>query len=231
MEKGAGMRLCLVGAGLIATTGCVSTNASVLNPSVTYQKICPDGVQIFTSAERVRGEYYEVAILNSKGESSWTDEKQMTASQRNKAARLGANGIILGEVTEPRAGTKIIGSIFGTGAERKGAGLAIYIPADSNRVRRACSGNSGTNSLPADEDQSSPAAFGEAARVNPPPLPTPAGQRPAPDRRAARHAVRGRYREEGLHARALHVLHSRNGAAESLLLPDGSRGPSRRVPA
>ena len=29
--------------------GCVSTNAAVLDSSVSYQKICPDGVQIFTS--------------------------------------------------------------------------------------------------------------------------------------------------------------------------------------
>jgi hypothetical protein len=174
------MRPCLVGAILIATVGCVSTNASILNPGVTYQKICPDGVQIFTSAERVRSEYYEVAILNSKGESSWTDEKQMTASQRSKAARLGANGIILGEVKEPKAGTKIIGSLFGTGAERKGSGLAIYIPADSNRVKRACSGKGQGATVAREEAPLPPTPFGVAAPTEPEPQPTPADQRPAP---------------------------------------------------
>ena len=118
--------------------GCVSTNAAVLDSTVTYQKICPDGVRIFTSAQRVTSDYREVALLHSKGESSWTSERGMATSQRKKAAELGANGIIIGETKEPNAGTKIIGSLLGTGSERKGAALAIYVPGDSSRVQRAC---------------------------------------------------------------------------------------------
>lgn len=118
--------------------GCVSTNAAVLDPTVKYQKICPDGVQIFTSAQRVTSAYREVALLHSKGESGWTDERMMAGSQRKKAAELGANGIIVGEIKEPNPGTKIIGSILGTGAERKGGALAIYVFGDSGRVQQAC---------------------------------------------------------------------------------------------
>jgi hypothetical protein len=109
-----------------------------LNPSATYQKVCADGVQIFTSVERIPSDYVEIALLNSKGESGWTDERQMLTSQRNKAGSLGANGIVLQGTSEPKAGTKIIGALLGTGAERKGSALAIYIPADSARVRLAC---------------------------------------------------------------------------------------------
>ncbi len=123
---------------VILCTACVSTNAAVLNPSVRYQKICPDGVQMFTSADRVPGPYQEVALLNSKGESGWTDENQMMRSQQKKAASLGANGIILGDTKEPNAGTKIIGSLLGTGAERKGKAVAIFIPSDTLRVQRMC---------------------------------------------------------------------------------------------
>jgi hypothetical protein len=146
---------------------CVSTNAAVLDPTVRYQKVCPDAVQVFTTAERVPGAYREVALLNSKGESSWTDERQMMDSQRRKAAQLGANGIILGETREPNAGTKIIGSLFGSGAERKGRGIAIYIPADSLRVRLACSGEGGGSRI----------AEGDGASPLPDPFGTPA---PAP---------------------------------------------------
>jgi hypothetical protein len=121
-------------------TGCVHTNASVLDPTVSYQRTCAGAVQVFTTAERVPSPYKEVALLNSKGESSWTDERGMLGSQRNKAAEVGANGLILGETREPNAGTKIIGSLFGTGAERKGKAIAIWIPADSERTREICSG-------------------------------------------------------------------------------------------
>ncbi|HXH05339.1 MAG TPA: hypothetical protein VNI83_01995 [Vicinamibacterales bacterium] len=117
---------------------CVHTNAAVLNPSVQYPTICPEGVQLFTGPEKVGKEYVEVAVLHSTGESSWTSEGGMFQSQRKKAASLGANGIILGQVKEPNAGTKIIGSLLGTGAERKGSAVAIYIPGDSARVREAC---------------------------------------------------------------------------------------------
>ena len=162
----------LAAAGLLAA--CVSTNAAVLDPTVKYQKICADGVRIFTSAARVDGDYREVALLHSKGESGWTDERGMSASQRGKAAQLGANGIIAGDIKEPNAGTKIIGAIFGTGSERKGAALAIYIPGDSDRVAKACYGPKGTHmaSGPVPTGDVRPEAV--STRVAAPPPPPPA---------------------------------------------------------
>lgn len=132
------MRVILAVTLALVCAACVSTNAAVLDSSVSYQKICPDGVQIFTSAERVPGPYQEVALLNSSGESGWTTERGMAHSQQQKAAQLGANGIILGDTREPNAGTKIIGAILGTGAERKGKAVAIFIPSDTLRVQRVC---------------------------------------------------------------------------------------------
>lgn len=152
---------------------CVSTNAAVLDPTVKYQKICPDGVRIFTSAARVDGDYREVALLHSKGESGWTNERGMAASQRGKAAQLGANGIIAGDIKEPNAGTKIIGAILGTGSERKGAALAIYIPGDSDRVAKACYGPKGTHVAsgpsPTADVRSEAAAARTPATLPPPP--------------------------------------------------------------
>jgi len=95
-----------------------------------YDRTCARGVQIFTSADEVGKDYREVALLHG-----------MLGSQRQKAADLGANGIILNGISEPDAGTKIIGGVPGTGAERKGAALAIHIPDDADAVKRLCSGN------------------------------------------------------------------------------------------
>ena len=134
------MRLLALPCLAALATGCIHTNASVLDPTVSFQKTCSNAVQVFTTAERVPSPYREVALLNSKGESSWTDEKGMLGSQRKKAAEVGANGLILGETKEPNAGTKIIGSLFGTGAERKGKAIAIWIPEDSARTQEICSG-------------------------------------------------------------------------------------------
>jgi hypothetical protein len=184
------MRMLFGGLGLaVLCAACVSTNAAVLNPGVSYQKICPDGVQMFTSAERVPAPYQEVAILNSKGESSWTDENQMMRSQQRKAASLGANGIILGDTREPNAGTKIIGSLLGTGAERKGKAIAIFIPSDSVRVQRVC----GTTPLALDRpyrnEDEIPAPTVTPFGLAPEPAPAPS---PAPARRAPQMARMGR---------------------------------------
>lgn len=72
--------------------------------------------------------------MNAKGEASWTNEEKMFNSMRKKAGEMGANGIILDAISEPGAGAKVAGAILGTGVERKGKAIAIYVfPADSVR--------------------------------------------------------------------------------------------------
>ena len=131
----------LTAATLLAA--CVYTNAAVLDPSVHLKPLCSEAVVIYTAPEKVGKPYQEVALLNSKGESSWTSEEGMLNSQRDKAADLGANGIILSGIDEPKAGTKIIGAVLGTGAERKGKALAIYVPDDSTRDAQVCAKKDG----------------------------------------------------------------------------------------
>ena len=126
--------------GAILIVACVHTNAAVMDVTEKLAPLCPDGVKVFADTSKIGQPYHEVALLNSKGESGSTSEAGMIKSQRKKAAELGANGIVLGGFQEPKAGTKIVGALLGTGAERKGSALAIHIPGDSGRVRRACDG-------------------------------------------------------------------------------------------
>src|SRR5688500_12688816 len=116
----------------VALAACVSTNAVRLGSGPVRAPVADSTVAIYRTADRVPGKYEDVALLNSKGESSWTDEAKMFRSMQKKAAELGANGIILDAVSEPSAGAKVASAIFGTGAERKGRAIAIFvIPADS----------------------------------------------------------------------------------------------------
>jgi hypothetical protein len=57
---------------------------------------------------------------------------------RDKAADVGANGIILNKIDEPSALTKVIGQVAKTGSQRKGAALAIYVPSDSTSTASVC---------------------------------------------------------------------------------------------
>ena len=123
-------------AGVVA---CVSTNATVLDPTIKLVRTCPDAVRLYTTPAKVPATYREVALLNSKGESNWSNEEQMMESMRKKAAELGANGIILDNIDEPSALSKVIGHVAKTGTQRKGKALAIYIPSDSATSAAVCS--------------------------------------------------------------------------------------------
>ena len=130
----------MVSVAFLLAAACVHTNAAVLDVSQEYAPLCTDGVKVFSDSSKVDAEYVEVAFLNSKGESGMTTEGGMINDQKKMAAKLGANGLIVGGIQEPKAGTKIIGALVGTGTERKGSALAIYIPSDSTRVRSVCEG-------------------------------------------------------------------------------------------
>lgn len=74
---------------------CVSTNAALIDPSVRLAQTCPSAIKLYTTPDRVGLPYREMAVLNAKGESNWSDEGDMIQSMRDKAAEVGANGIIL----------------------------------------------------------------------------------------------------------------------------------------
>jgi len=116
---------------------CVSTNTTVLDQSKLREPIDPDDVVIYTTAGKVPGDYEEIALLNSKADSASTSEAQMFKSMRKKAAKVGANAIILDAVSEPTVGAKIAAAVlFGSGAERKGKALAVYVIPGSKNTRR-----------------------------------------------------------------------------------------------
>ena len=126
------MRVASFLAFLLISMACVSTNATMLNPSpVARAPVAADQVHIYRTAAQVTGRYEELALLNATGEASWTNEQAMLESMRKKAGELGANGIILDAVTEPGAGAKVAAAFLGVGAERKGKALAIFVFPDS----------------------------------------------------------------------------------------------------
>ena len=128
----------LVLTGAFIATACVSTNASLIDPSVRLARTCPSAIKLYTTPDRVGQPYREVAILNAKGESNWSDEDDMIQSMRDKASEVGANGIILSGIDEPSALTKVIGQVAKTGSQRKGRALAIYVPSDATNTATTC---------------------------------------------------------------------------------------------
>ncbi|HET7614836.1 MAG TPA: hypothetical protein VFK26_13025 [Gemmatimonadaceae bacterium] len=136
---------------ILAICAChyVSTNASLIDPTLHLAKTCPAAVKLYTVPDRVQQPYQEIALLNSAGKTSYSSEDDMIKSMREKAASVGANGIILSGIEEPSEMAKIAGRVAQIGAdaagaitdisaERKGRAMAIYVPADSAHTIAAC---------------------------------------------------------------------------------------------
>lgn len=112
---------------LLVIVACVSVNSTRLGNSSYRPPIPADQVAVYRTADQVPGKYEEVALLNASGDSTWSSESGMFKKMKQRAGKLGANGIILDAVSEPSAGAKIAGAIFGVGAERKGKAIAIFV--------------------------------------------------------------------------------------------------------
>ncbi|GAI86568.1 unnamed protein product, partial [marine sediment metagenome] len=94
----------------------------VSRPTIPWQQ-----VEVYRTADQVPGDYDEVGLLITTASTIWTSEKGMWNSMKKKAAKLGANAIILDAVSEPSAGAKVAGAIFGVGVNRKGKAVAIFV--------------------------------------------------------------------------------------------------------
>ena len=112
----------------LTLSACVTTNASRLGTeSAVRPLVLPQNVTLYRIAGQVPGKYEEIALLNSAGDSSFTNEAKMFESMKKKAGELGANAVILDAVSEPGAGAKVAAAIFGVSAQRKGKAIAIWM--------------------------------------------------------------------------------------------------------
>jgi hypothetical protein len=107
--------------------GCVSAHETMLTGE-KRAPLRPEEVQIYLTEKDVLGAYEKVALIHLDGDTSWTNEKGMWNAAKKKAAKLGANGLIIGDVKEPSSGSKVAGAVFGVPVSRKSQGLAIYVP-------------------------------------------------------------------------------------------------------
>jgi hypothetical protein len=126
-------KLLLVGLTLCFLISCVSTSAVRLGGSTVRPPVPWDKVAVYRTADQVPGKYEEVGLLVSTGSTGWTTESGMWKSMQKKAGQMGANGIILDAISEPKAGTKVLAFALGVSAERKGKAVAIYVLPPENK--------------------------------------------------------------------------------------------------
>lgn len=109
--------------------GCVSINKSVLDSSFQANPVPAGEVKVFFPEDSIPP-YTRVAILNASGDADWSNEAQMIDKLREEAGKLGANAIVLGELTDPGVGERALNALV-TGVasgNRRGDAIAIFCP-------------------------------------------------------------------------------------------------------
>jgi hypothetical protein len=139
MRKVAWLVLCaLLTGSLCFMASCRTTKAIQLGTMTAGRPPVPwYNVLVFRSAADVPREYEEVALIESSADTMWTTKAGMWKSMKKKAGGLGCNAIILDAESEPKAGTKILAAaLLGTGAERRGKAIGIFIYPDETAVKK-----------------------------------------------------------------------------------------------
>lgn len=111
---------------MVSLCGCISTSVVPLN-NKKYAPVHPDEVTVYLEEADIPGEFDKVAVLHSRGDYAWTDEARLFKNARKKAAKIGANGLLVRKLKEPNTGDKVAQVLVGTEAKRRSEMIAIYV--------------------------------------------------------------------------------------------------------
>lgn len=120
--------------------GCVATDVTILTPNNRpYPEVPVDTVRVFLDASEIPTPYERVAIIYAHGDAGLTNPAQMIEAARKKAASLGANGVLVGDMNEPSSGeslgAKTVSPLLS--GDRRGSALAVRYgvrPAEGSRL-------------------------------------------------------------------------------------------------
>lgn len=128
-----------IAAAAVAATACASIKVNNTPPQHNFAATCAEAVTVYRALKDVPNNYYEIALITAEGNSVWTDDDEMLLRMRQRAARVGANGMVVDALGTSATTVQIIGAALGTGdADRKGRAVAIHMPAHVARAKAAC---------------------------------------------------------------------------------------------
>jgi hypothetical protein len=129
----------LIGATTLVSACATRTTVQPTSASRSFSPVCAEGVATFDDFSSVPSDYYEVAYVQAEQNAVYTDKGKMVTEMRKRAGEQGGNALVVNSVTNTKVGVKVLGAALGgNSAERQGKAVAIYIPADSMRVKNAC---------------------------------------------------------------------------------------------
>lgn len=121
----------------VAACGGIKINNTA--PQYNFPPTCAAAVELYETVAQIPASYYEIALITAEGNSVWTDDDRMLERMKGRAARVGANGMVIDAIKTSATTVQIIGAALGSGdADRKGRAIAIFMPSHEQRARAAC---------------------------------------------------------------------------------------------
>ena len=121
-----------------ACTG-VKKSTTTISPAFKAAPTCPAAITTYPSRAEVPSDYYEVAWVEAEGNSVYTTDNKLQENIKDAAAKAGASAVIVNPVEQSKQGVKVLGEALGAkSATQRATALAIYLPADRDRVVQAC---------------------------------------------------------------------------------------------
>lgn len=124
----------------VAASACGVKKTTTDNP-MTRQRAatCAEAITTYASRSDVPSDYYELAFIEAEGNSVYTTDNKLRDEIRDGAAKVGASAIIVNSVEQSKTTVKVLGEAVATAsATQKTSALAIYLPADRDRIRATC---------------------------------------------------------------------------------------------
>jgi hypothetical protein len=110
-----------------AVLGACTTTRAVMLDGGPYAELNPNEVRVFLHEEDVPGEFERVALVTARSDASWTDETDLIRAMRKRAARLGADALIIGDIHDPTTLERVAEVLTDYEPQRRGRALAIRL--------------------------------------------------------------------------------------------------------
>jgi hypothetical protein len=121
------MRILLSLAAAAVLSACTSTGAVLLSETGTYPETNPREVRVFLHEENVPGDFERIALVTARSDASWADEADLIRAMRRRAAKLGADAIIVGDIHDPTTLERVAEVLTDYQPQRRGRALAIRL--------------------------------------------------------------------------------------------------------
>lgn len=125
---------------VVAASACgVKKSTTDIAPTSQRTPTCAEAITTYASRSDVPSDYYELAFIEAEGNSVYTTDNKLRDEIRDGAAKVGASAIIVNPVEQSKTTVKVLGeAVAAASATQKASALAIYLPADDERIRTAC---------------------------------------------------------------------------------------------